>query len=326
MGAYVLYYHRIFPNDPAPDVTLSLFDWEMAYLKKHYQVLSLNELLDYMNGDLVLDRPGVAVTFDDGWFDNFVYAWPVLKKHGLKATIFVSTGKIKAENSVRQTLEDCWNGRATLDALQKPKGVEEGFLDSLTGDFREFLTWEELRVMQKSGVFDIQSHGVEHRKVFCSDEAQGFVHGKVGWSVISASAAIKEGMPLYPVRSALAARSYYPADAQGSGRWESKEEMKKRILGELTESKDRIASEIGVAPVHLCWPWGQYNDLGLELAREAGYQACYTTKAGAVTKGTDRYRIQRVSTKGGRLTFVKRGMVYTNPIISKAYRFLTRRG
>lgn len=325
MGAYVLYYHRMFPNDPAPDVTLSLFEWEMAYLKKHYQLLSLNELLDYINGDLKLDKPGVVITFDDGWFDNFVYAWPVLKKYSLKAAIFVSTGKIRSGGGVRPTIEDCRDGRTSLDSLQKPRSVEEGFLESLHDNLNEFLTWEELRVMQKSGIFDIQSHGVEHRKVFCSDQAEGTVKAKIGWSLLSASPKIKEGMSLYPLRSSLAARAYSP-DGQGTGSWETEGEMRRRILGELIESRDRITSEIGVKPLHLCWPWGQYSDSGIELAKEAGYRACYTTKAGAIANGTDKWRIPRVSTKGGRLTFVKRGMIYTNPFISKAYRLLTRRG
>lgn len=318
MGVYVLYYHRIFPCDPAPDVTLSLFEWEMSYLKKRYRALTLTELIDYINGDLKLDRPGVAITFDDGWFDNFVYAYPVLMKHGLKATIFVSTGKIGHEQSVRPTLEDCWSGRRSIDDLQHPKGVEEGFLNSLSGDLREFLTWEELRVMQRSGVFDVQSHGVEHRKVFCGDEQKGLAKSKVSWSVLSAKPDIKEGMPVYPVKSALAAKAYYP-DGQG---WESEEDMKKRILGELVESKDRIYSEIGVKPLHFCWPWGQYIDLGIELAKEAGYAACYTTKAGSVTKNADKYKIPRVSTSGGKLKFIKRGFVYSTPYIAKIYHLL----
>lgn len=324
MGTYVLYYHRICPVEPAADVTLQLFDWEMRYLKKRYSVLSLDELLAYINGELTLEKPGVAITFDDGWFDNFVYAWPVLKKYGLKATIFVSTGKISSGSRVRPTLEECWNGNIGFDALQRPKSVEDGFLESLSGNLNEFLTWEELRLMRKSGVFDVQSHGVGHRRVFCGDEAKGIVTDKVNWSVLSASSSIKEGMPFYPVRSALAARAYHP-DIPGTGGWETEEEMRSRILGELIESRDKIASEIGIAPVHLCWPWGQYIDMGIDLAKEAGYQACYTTMAGSVTRDTDNYRIPRVSTKGGKLTFAKRGLIYTNPTISKAYRSLTRR-
>jgi peptidoglycan/xylan/chitin deacetylase (PgdA/CDA1 family) len=324
MGAYILYYHRIFPNGPAPDVTLSLFEWEMAYLRKRYQVLSLMELLEYLNGDFKLDRPGVVITFDDGWFDNFVYAWPVLKKYGLKATIFVSTGKIRSDSGVRPTIEDCRGGRTNFDSLQKPKSVEKGFIESLSGDFQEFLTWEELRVMQKSLIFDIQSHGVEHRKIFCSDQAEGTVKGKIGWSLLSASPEIKEGVSLYPLRSSLAARAYSP-DGQGIGSWETEVEMRRRILGELIESRDRITSEIGDKPLHLCWPWGQYCDAGIELAKEAGYEACYTTKAGTISKDTDIYRIPRVSTSGGKLTFVKRSMIYSNPLFSKAYGYLTGR-
>jgi len=357
MGAYVLFYHRIFPHEPAPDVTLSLFEWEMSYLKKHYQVLSLDELLDYMHGRLVLERPAAAITFDDGWFDNFVYAYPVLEKYGLKATIFVSTGKIRSDNRVRPTLKDCWSGRTTLDNLQKPKGVEESFLESLSGSLKEFLTWEELRVMQKSGIFSVQAHGIEHKKVFSGEDIKGFMNEAPRWSLRSAAKDTRIGVPIYPVESSLAARAYDPglplnnhmvsyraekgfkseedlmheverfksSNPQDQGKWEPDDDMRRRILGELIESRDKITSEIGVTPVHFCWPWGQYTELGINLARDAGYHACYTTKAGSVSTMIDRYRIPRVSTTGGKFTFVKRGLVYTNSKISKAYLFLTKR-
>lgn len=324
MGVYVLYYHRIYPEGPADDVTLPLFDWEMKYIKKRYQILSLTDLIDYINGDLALERPGVAITFDDGWFDNFVYAWPVLKKYGLKATIFVSTGKIRNENIVRPTLDDCWRKALSIDNLQKPESAKKGFVDSLYGNFNEFLSWEELRVMQRSGVIDVQSHGVEHRRIFCGDKPKGTATDKVSWSVLSASPDIKEGMPIYPVRSALAARAYYPDFSGGHGRWETEDDMRKRILAELVESRDRIHSEIGFRPLHFCWPWGQYSEVGIELAKKAGYEVCYTTKAGTITTDTDRLMVPRVSTKGGKLTFIKRGLVYSNPYISKAYGFLKK--
>lgn len=325
MSVYILYYHRISSKAQPLCVSFKLFNWEMAYLKKHYQILSLNELLNYMNGDLTLNRPGVVITFDDGWFDNFVYAYPILKKYGLKATVFVSTGKMGTDTIVRDTIEDCWNGKTTLNDLRQPIDVDKSWADSLSDNFNEFLTWEELRIMQKSGVFDVESHGVEHRKVFCSDAAEGMVKGKVSWSVLSASPDIKEGMPLYPVRSALAARAYYPDFSGGPGRWETEEEMKMRIWRELVESKERISSEIGVTPLHLCWPFGEYSNVGVDLSRKTGYQACYTTRAGSISAGADRYMIPRVSTSGGKLTFVKRSMIYSNPLFSKAYSYLTRR-
>jgi len=371
MGAYILYYHRIFSQRPAPDVTLPLFEWEMSYLKKHYQVLSLDKLLDYMNGKLVLERPAAAITFDDGWFDNFVYAYPVLEKYGLKAAIFVSTGKIRPEKRVRPTLKDCWNGRVTLDALQKPKSVGESFLESLSGNLKEFLTWEELRVMQKSGTFLVQSHGIEHKSIFSGEDIKGFIQGDPGWKIRSAAKDTRIGVPFYPMKSSLGGRAYYPdpslndymasysaqkgraeecseecskegcskseedlmreverfrsSNPQDSGKWETDDDMRKRILGELIESRDKITSEIGVTPVHFCWPWGQYTDLGINLAQDAGYHACYTTKAGTVSTTTDRYRVPRVSTTGGKITFIKRGLIYTNSKISKAYLFLSRR-
>lgn len=358
MGAYVLYYHRVLPEGRSPDLSLKLFESEMLYLKKRYQVLTLDELLAYIRGELTLKRPGVAITFDDGWFDNYVYAYPVLKKHGLKAAIFVSTGKIRDEAGVRPTMEDCRDGRLGIDNLQRPKSTMEANIESFLGNLQEFLTWEELRVMQKSGTISVQSHGVEHRKAFSGDEVVGFYRPDTGWEEVSAAADIRTGVPLYPIYSALGSKIFYPAPSMNnhmalyaaerggegflknelaikemmdevmrykasnpgsSGRWETDDEMKNRIRKELADSRDRIFNETGVKPSHFCWPWGQYNDEGVEIARKAGYHACYTTRAGTVSAETDKFEIPRVSTRGGVLMFIKRGLIYSSPVISRAY-------
>jgi peptidoglycan/xylan/chitin deacetylase (PgdA/CDA1 family) len=363
MGAFVFFYHRIFVTDPAPDVTLRLFEWEMQHLKNRYHILSLDDLLAYIHGDFTLRKPGVAITFDDGWFDNYVYAYPVLKKYGLKATIFVSAARMANEKYIRPSLEDYWKGRSTPDRLQRPRPVREGWQGSPEGALGEFLTWDELELMNESGVISVQSHGMDHRKVFSGDTIQGFCNARTRWAEKSALRDTRAGVPLYPTASSLSASIYHPStllndhlasyvESRGgeaffqksgaetelkneaeafrktspgvSGTWETEEQTRKRMMDELTSSRDMILSKTGVTPVHFCWPWGEHTDPGMRLASKAGYQACYTIEPGCVSSDTNPYKIPRVSARGGKIKFLKKGFVFSRKAISKAYVALTR--
>jgi peptidoglycan/xylan/chitin deacetylase (PgdA/CDA1 family) len=90
----ILIYHRILkdrdwmrPDEP----TAEEFDLQMQILKRHFNVLPLREAVHKLkNGDL--PKRTACITFDDGYADNLTVAQPILKRHGLPATVFVATG------------------------------------------------------------------------------------------------------------------------------------------------------------------------------------------------------------------------------------------
>lgn len=61
----------------------------------------------------------VVLTFDDGYLDNWVYAYPILKKYGLKGTIFVNPEFIQNETEIRPNLEDVWSKKIDESKLAK---------------------------------------------------------------------------------------------------------------------------------------------------------------------------------------------------------------
>lgn len=98
----ILMYHRIEPaRDSKPDstrVSPAIFERQMEFLKVHgYRVVPLSELARDLRAGRPVPQKTVALTFDDGTLDNFTYAFPVLKKMGFPATIYMITRNIGKE-------------------------------------------------------------------------------------------------------------------------------------------------------------------------------------------------------------------------------------
>lgn len=119
----ILMYHSVFPEATEKDmlvVTPRTFDRQMAFLKKNkYNVLALEELAQLIKEKKKIPAKAVVITLDDGFKDNYTYAFPILKKYGLPATIFIITNEV---------------GR------------------------RDHLSWEEIKEMQGSGIISFGSH------------------------------------------------------------------------------------------------------------------------------------------------------------------------
>jgi len=109
-------------------ITIDQFESQMNYLyENEYQTLTLQELLPLATNcqfkkNQNLDR-SVVITFDDGYVDNYLYAYPILKECKFKGTFFVIVNKIGST---------------------------------------QFLSWDQLLEMQDQG-FEIQSHTLNHK-------------------------------------------------------------------------------------------------------------------------------------------------------------------
>jgi len=99
----ILIYHRVSDSGNPfmiEKIPPPLFDLQMEYLAKHFNVLRMEEIIDHLQSGKSLPKRCVAITFDDGYKDNYRNAFPVLRKYNLPATIFLTGGCIDTGKSL----------------------------------------------------------------------------------------------------------------------------------------------------------------------------------------------------------------------------------
>jgi peptidoglycan/xylan/chitin deacetylase (PgdA/CDA1 family) len=272
---------------------LSIFSEKLRMLKKRNTVfLHWGDLYEYMSNKHTSYQPSVLLTFDDGYRDNWVYAFPILKKLGIKATIFVS-----------------------------PEFIDPSEVPSAAG----FLNVAEMRKMEETGLVDIQSHALTHTCYYCGPDVVDFYHPGddypwLAWNDFPRQKylymqedqrkLVPYGHPVFEFGESLIVKRYFPdeelvqriidfATAQGNhfwqepdwrsrlfektmayqqahtwnDSWETEEAYRKRVLHELEASKSFLERELNKKVDFICWPGGAYNATVLALAKEAGYKA-----------------------------------------------------
>jgi len=95
----VLMYHRVLSDarpdvDPGMYVTSTAFERHLRLLKSRYELVTIDAFGEWMAGRQQYARPPCAITFDDGWRDNYDVAFPLLRRYEAPATVFLVTGWI----------------------------------------------------------------------------------------------------------------------------------------------------------------------------------------------------------------------------------------
>jgi len=97
----ILVYHHVVPgHSPGPlFATPEGFEDQLKYLKDNgYQAISFHDLADSVEYGAALPDHPVILTFDDGWENQYAYAFPLLQKYGFTATFFVVTSYLDHQN------------------------------------------------------------------------------------------------------------------------------------------------------------------------------------------------------------------------------------
>jgi peptidoglycan/xylan/chitin deacetylase (PgdA/CDA1 family) len=302
-------------------------------VSKGYETIFLDQWQHEVTNSTHDNNKYIVLTFDDGYLDNWVYLYPLLKKYNLKATIFINPEFVDPREKPRYTLEDVSAGKVNSTEL-KNKG---------------FMSWNEMRIMEKSGLVDIQSHSMTHNRYFCDREiidiftGEEFSYDWLPWIKYKDEKPfymsrnllknIPIGTPIFKNDRSLKIKRYFPPDEvieyaqcetnkmlrnnngltrngrlqlverlksfnyNSDGVYESDSQQLKRYEYELCESKSVIEQMLSKKVDFLCWPGGGYNKRSIELSIKAGYKASTVKPSdySITAYGTQEYkRIRRI--------------------------------
>ncbi len=214
-----------------------------AWLQHHgYTPVSIDDLMAASRNEQSLPDKAVLLTFDDGFKSLYTDVYPLLKIFNYPAVASVVTDWLDAAPG--QTIY--YGGK------------------QLARD--AFISWDEARQMQASGLVEIASHSANlHRGIVANPQAN-----------------------LMP---SAASRAY------GDGRYESYGDFHARIASDLARSVDAIGAELGSFPRVMTWPYGKYTMSNLDLAARLGMPISLTLEVGKNSLA-DFSRIRRVLIRG----------------------------
>ena len=300
-------------------------------MSENANVCDLDEICNFIDKGTIPQKPTVAITFDDGFYDAYAFIEPILAKYRVKGTVFVVTSRVE-DKAPRPTLRDYWNGKCSLQDFERPSPLSLRYRDCTFLAKNAFMRVEEL-IRCDRGSLKVESHGHLHLKYFSHPlkfiefyKPPKNVSPQKKWWLKHVYPKIKSGFPIFKMESSLAVRKvevpYHLAkmlrfrnpeeiDLSTITKTETEKEQTKRILDELQTSKTLLENWLGREIIHICWPWGEYKDLSIQLALKAGYKACYTTLHRNIDKSCSITEIPRHRASNGWPKFVRKFYKYS---------------
>ncbi|MFP3678086.1 polysaccharide deacetylase family protein [Pseudomonas sp. SIMBA_041] len=237
----ILMLHRVLADDQAAAlphrnelcVGPKAFEHLLAWLKKHFDCVPLMEILH--PGKIRSDRPKITLTFDDGWRDNAVNAYPLLQKYQVPASIFLSTdfigsrqrfwwesigetlwgshgepARVRLIESLQQAgrplpvpfteLDEERRSLALLHFLQSLKSLSPMTLNQLTDacpdeSLPQALDWHQVRSLEASGLVRFGPHGASHAILTGLDDQR--LHEELSRSRVALQHGCNRPLPVY---------------------------------------------------------------------------------------------------------------------------------
>ncbi|PYO02273.1 MAG: carbohydrate esterase family protein [Candidatus Rokuibacteriota bacterium] len=279
----ILIFHRVRDewHDDGMSVSRATFERQVSHLSQAYDVVSLDEIVQRLSGVRRLGRRALAITFDDGFRDNYTRAWPILARHHCPATVFLAVGAL--------------DGDAPMWTEQLRAAVEATTADALDA------TWLGLGILPLVG----------------DAERRQSLRPLNGWLKHAPDREREQALADIRRRLGLAAEPI----ARGNDEmltWEMVAEMRSAGLSigshtvshkiltridldeaqwEIEESRRRIEKHLGESIRHFAYPNGTSHDWNAEtqtLVRQSGFESACTTVKGTNPPGADLHALRRL--------------------------------
>jgi peptidoglycan/xylan/chitin deacetylase (PgdA/CDA1 family) len=275
----LIYHHINDEQDPLfPATPIPVFERQMAHVARHYHVLSLDDAVQRLR-QCDLPPNALVVTFDDGYRDNFLHAWPILRAKGLCATFFIATGVIGTGIAL-------WHDRVFAAFRQ----TQEKLLVWGESNVREWpLATLELKIAAQMEVLKTLWTMPPHERdcaiaslvgrLKIDEQENGSL--MMSWNDIRAMAREGASFGAHTVTHPILSRMPYAAAVE-----------------EIIQSKNVLEAELGTVVHSFAYPVGRAQDFTENLRRgmsEMGFQCALTTVAGTNEVGQDLFAMKRAT-------------------------------
>lgn len=304
----IIFYHRVSSADPpwyhGCVITPEIFEREIAYLCKVARIVTLDWLVEQIYQGKPMPSSVACITFDDGYKDNYTFAYPILRKYNAPATIFLTTGYIGDSWPFHKARFAIWN-----------TGVREFEVEGL-GSYRLKSLSDRLAAMQRIEL--LLDELPEREKnlaietlltVLDADLPSRFEEcHTLSWDEILEMS--KNGISFGAHTVTHTTLTQLPIE---------------EVWREITRSKKDIEERLGAPCTLLAYPNGEFNTEIIELLKENGFMGAVTTIPGMITKRTNPFMLNRIPAGSDFYTF-KAYLSGLYPDLITALRWVKSRG
>lgn len=281
----ILMYHRVNPERDVLGLSVSpdFFDRQLAFLASRFTVISLADSVSMLSHGVPAGNYAV-ITFDDGYRDNYDFAFPLLRRHGLPATIFVTVNGLETGDFGWYRFD-----RAILDSQSESIDLTSfklGMVDLRTRAKKEqaiFHLHQELKLCSHDMRIAVCDHVVRE---LSEDTGAGRERIMLSWD----EARQMQASGLVTIASHTMTHPILTRVNRDTAR------------DEIVRSKAIIEEKLGTVVDLFAYPNGttaDYNDDIVGILKAGGYAAACTTAPGSVPDGADPYRLPRVDVTFG---------------------------